>query len=140
MSVVSSLSRIFANGSMSYRTTPETLANSHHVMLNDCDSAYYRDSHPLATRHSCESVSFFFTSVLWLMYFCFCTSLSVLQRFPLARILSPLPYKVRDKWLLLNVCIQMRPHAKRSMDRISIFVEGGWVGGESTELKCSKLH
>ena len=75
------LSQFFAKGSASYKTTPETLANIHHslgmrprqdyshcIMLNDCVSARWslmcqylaltslRDSHPLPTRHSCESV------------------------------------------------------------------------------------
>ena len=79
----SSLPRIFANGSTSYKTIPETLANSHRslgmrpqqdylhrVMLNDCDciSAHWspmcqclaltllRDSCLWAIKHSHESV------------------------------------------------------------------------------------
>ena len=77
----SSLLRIFVNGSTSYETTPETLANSccslgmrprqdysHLVVLTDCVSAclspmcqysaliLLKDGHPLTTGHKCESV------------------------------------------------------------------------------------
>ena len=98
-----------------YKTSPETLANTHRslgtsprqdythrVKLNDCVSARWspmyqylaltslRDSHPLPTRHIREPIDGFSSESL--PYFRFRTSVSVLpfsfQRFPLAPLLA----------------------------------------------------